>query len=163
MAAQDRVILTCLPALAGQSNSIIAAEIPSSYSCPPRLHTLDITVKRGVDILFAWFLSLATLSEDLDDALSAHALVAYSQRFGAELEFLSIWLIRESLDGAYLHLLRRSHKSLSPIQNTKVRPDTTPSQPALPAHLDRTSPPLRPVLVTHHPRNRWTSGWPKVG
>jgi hypothetical protein len=87
MAAQDRVILTCLPALANQSSSIIAAEIPSSYSCPPRLHTLDITVKRGVDILFAWFLSLAvpprikslTLSMDLDDAPSAHVVVAYSE------------------------------------------------------------------------------------
>ncbi|KAJ7931013.1 hypothetical protein B0H13DRAFT_1858240 [Mycena leptocephala] len=123
-------ILTCLPSLhtftlVGQSNSMIAAEIPTSYSCPPRLHTLDITVKSGVDILFAWFLSLAvpprikslTLSEDLDDAPSGK--------------------------------LRHS------IRNTKVRHDATPSQPALPAHLDRSSPPLRPALVTPaHPRNR---------
>ncbi|KAJ7931032.1 hypothetical protein B0H13DRAFT_2651701 [Mycena leptocephala] len=104
-------ILTCLPSLhtftlVGQSNSIIAAEIPTSYSCPPRLHTLDITVKSGVDILFAWFLSLAvpprikslTLSEDLDDAPSSHALVAYSQKFSAELEFLSVWPRRASFD-----------------------------------------------------------------
>jgi hypothetical protein len=164
-------ILTCLPSLhtftlVGQSNSIIAAEIPMSYSCPPRLHTLDITVKSGVDILFAWFLSLAvpprikslTLSEDLDDAPSSHALVAYSQKFSAELEFLSVWPRRASFDSTYLRhhpILLRSDKSLSSMRNTKVRHDATPSQPALPAHLDRSSPPLRPALVTPaHPRNR---------
>ncbi|KAJ7931028.1 hypothetical protein B0H13DRAFT_1960133, partial [Mycena leptocephala] len=147
-------ILTCLPSLhtftlVGQSNSIIAAEIPT-----------------GVDILFAWFLSLAvpprikslTLSEDLDDAPSSHALVAYSQKFSAELEFLSVWPRRASFDSTYLRhhlILLRSDKSLSSIRNTKVRHDATPSQPALPAHLDRSSPPLRPALVTPaHPRNR---------
>ncbi|KAJ7461147.1 hypothetical protein FB451DRAFT_1269083 [Mycena latifolia] len=107
-------ILTCLPSLGafeleGGSCTIIEAHVPLSHSCPPRLHTLDIDVKDGVDILFAWLLSLAipprikslTLSESADDDPSAQSLVAYCQRFGSALEFLSIWPLRASFDGPY--------------------------------------------------------------
>ncbi|KAJ7448409.1 hypothetical protein FB451DRAFT_1187828 [Mycena latifolia] len=84
-------ILMCLPslgafALDGGSCTIIEAHVPSSHSCPPHLHTLDIDVKDGVDILFAGLLSLAipprikslTLSEDADD-LSVQSLMAYAR------------------------------------------------------------------------------------
>ncbi|KAJ7796210.1 hypothetical protein B0H14DRAFT_2915977 [Mycena olivaceomarginata] len=98
-------ILVCLPSLCafqleGQSCSIIEAEIPLSQSCPPCLQTLNIEVKHGADILFAWFLSLAvglqikslTLLDPEDwDNPTADSLVSYFQRFGGRLEFLAIW------------------------------------------------------------------------
>jgi hypothetical protein len=85
--------------LEGQSCRIIQAEIPLSQSCPPCLQTLNIELKHGADILFAWFLSLAvglqikslTLLDPEDwDYPTADSLVSYFQRFGGRLEFLAI-------------------------------------------------------------------------
>ncbi|KAF7330628.1 hypothetical protein MSAN_02456700 [Mycena sanguinolenta] len=93
--------------LEGQSCSIIEAEILLSQSCLPCLQTLNIEVKHGADILFAWFLSFAfgpqikslTLLDPEDwDHQTADALVSYFQRFGGRLEFLAIWPHRASFD-----------------------------------------------------------------
>ena len=103
-------ILACLPSLStfrleGRGCRIIGAEIPPSQSCPPRLQTLDIVVTEGADILFAWFLSLTAgpkikslTLDDWDAHPAAQSLVAYFQRFGSRLEFLSIWPHRASFN-----------------------------------------------------------------
>ncbi|KAF8176620.1 hypothetical protein K438DRAFT_1846498 [Mycena galopus ATCC 62051] len=106
-------VLACLPSLRAfqldsQSSSIVGAEIPPSQSCSPCLRTLEIKAKTGVDILFAWFLSLAvgpqirslTLSEDWDWVYppTVQSLVAYFQRFGGRLKFLDIWPDRAYYD-----------------------------------------------------------------
>ncbi|KAJ7745864.1 hypothetical protein DFH07DRAFT_963217 [Mycena maculata] len=105
-------ILVCLPSLSafqleGQSCRIIEAEIPLSQSSPPCLQTLNIEVKHGADILFAWFLSLAvglqikslTLLDPEDwDNPTTDSLVSYFQRFGGRLEFLAIWPHRASFN-----------------------------------------------------------------
>ncbi|KAJ6487042.1 hypothetical protein C8R45DRAFT_930602 [Mycena sanguinolenta] len=95
--------------LEGQSCSIIEAEIPPSQSCPLGLQTLNIELKHGADILFAWFLSLTVSPqiksltlldpEDWDwDNPTADALVSYFQRFGGGLRFLAIWPHRASFN-----------------------------------------------------------------
>ncbi|KAJ7854605.1 hypothetical protein B0H13DRAFT_2358391 [Mycena leptocephala] len=81
-------IFACLPALEAfelenDSCRIVHADVPLSQAFPPRLNTLDITIKGGTDVLFAWFLSLAappsikslTLSEQIDP--SGRSLVDY--------------------------------------------------------------------------------------
>ncbi|KAJ6573422.1 hypothetical protein DFH09DRAFT_1032311 [Mycena vulgaris] len=93
-------ILSSLPALESfrisGSNHITAETPPSSCSFPAHLHTLDILVDHGVDLFFAWLLSLPVLPrmqslsfegmiEDMDGPL-----MAYLQRTGSGLKSFSL-------------------------------------------------------------------------